>query len=443
MPGNYHPAQPALYERLMESQYWQESRRSDHQRDRLERLLRHAREHVPFYERSLDVLFTPHGDIDWARWTDVPIVKRRDVFEHQPAMLSRALPATHGRTFDSKTSGSTGMRITIRQSEYGGCVNQVAAFRGYHWHGIDWTRNALFMLGNDRTKEGLDSPQSKQMWGPRWIESATGQQFTLNRYIEPGRVFEYIRTNQISYLITRPIEAHALALEALASNANLSLGGIIGVGTAIQPNERADCKAAFGTSALTPYGAKEGGQMAFPCPEAGRYHVNEENVLVEVLDEEDQPCAAGQAGRVIVTPFYNFAQPLIRYEQGDLAILGAPCKCGRSLRVIEEIVGRQEHLFHFPGIGKRAITMNYDLLEQFGVRQWQIAQVGPLSIEVRYVPAGRQTGDPAGIVQALQSKASPADIEVLFRPMAEIPRQPGGKVLSYVYEVRPEGAGAT
>lgn len=50
----------------------------------------------------------------------------------------------------------------------------------------------------------------------------------------------------------------------------------------------------------------------------------------------------------MVTPFFSFAQPLIRYEQGDLAEVGPACSYGRSLPFIIRIVGRIANMFCFP-----------------------------------------------------------------------------------------------
>jgi phenylacetate-coenzyme A ligase PaaK-like adenylate-forming protein len=61
---------------------------------------------------------------------------------------------------------------------------------------------------------------------------------------------------------------------------------------------------------------------------------------VEVLDEEGRPCAPGETGRVVATSLNNFAMPLIRYETGDTAEVGAPCPCGRGLPVLTRIMGR-------------------------------------------------------------------------------------------------------
>jgi phenylacetate-CoA ligase len=267
------------------------------------------------------------------------------------------------------------------------------------------------------------------------MPSSTGRQYMLNRFVKPADVLEFIATNRIAYLVTRPIEAHALGLEAIASVSGVRLDLVLGMGTAMRFDERAACVAAFGARVLNPYGAKDGGQLAYPCPTGEHQHLNEESALVEIVDDHGQPCLPGETGRVLVTPLYNFAQPLIRYEQGDVAVLGEPCACGRTLRVLQEVLGRQEQLFQFAGGRKFSMTFNYELMEQFGVRHWQVAQVGPLAVEVRYVPSGPTTGDPEPIVRSIKAKAMRDDIVVSFRQVDDIARRPGGKHLSYVYEV--------
>src|SRR5690606_13183339 len=45
--------------------------------------------------------------------------------------------------------------------------------------------------------------------------------------------------------------------------------------------------------------------------------------------------------QIVVTDLFSHAMPLIRYEIGDLGILGSrECECGCSLPVLEELHGR-------------------------------------------------------------------------------------------------------
>ena len=49
-----------------------------YQQNLIEQLARHAHKHVPFYRDRLSCLFTPQGEIDFARWKEVPIVTRSE-----------------------------------------------------------------------------------------------------------------------------------------------------------------------------------------------------------------------------------------------------------------------------------------------------------------------------------------------------------------------------
>ena len=67
------------------------------------------------------------------------------------------------------------------------------------------------------------------------------------------------------------------------------------------------------------YSAAEAGAIAFQCREHGRYHVQAESVLLEVLRPDGSACAPGETGQVVLTPFHNFAMPLLRYAIDDMA----------------------------------------------------------------------------------------------------------------------------
>ena len=71
--------QHEFYDRLMESQYQAPEQRRTAQIQQLEKLARHARKHVPFYEERLNVLFGTGGAFNFERWLDVPILTRHDL----------------------------------------------------------------------------------------------------------------------------------------------------------------------------------------------------------------------------------------------------------------------------------------------------------------------------------------------------------------------------
>ena len=126
------------------------------------------------------------------------------------------------------------------------------------------------------------------------------------------------------------------------------IGILVSYAEVLEEHERAMLERVFGVRVVEIYQASEG-LIACPC-RAGRLHINEDLMFVELLDEHGhelettgQPCR-----RMLVTNLYNEVQPLIRYELNDLVALGPPCECGSAFRVIAKVIGRDDDILYFP-----------------------------------------------------------------------------------------------
>jgi phenylacetate-CoA ligase len=77
---------------LLAQQHSSAEERQQRQRELLEPLLRHARQFVAFYRDSgrLDPLFGRGGNIDWERWSEIPLLTRREVREARPGAAQSA-----------------------------------------------------------------------------------------------------------------------------------------------------------------------------------------------------------------------------------------------------------------------------------------------------------------------------------------------------------------
>jgi phenylacetate-CoA ligase len=140
--------QQQFYEMLMESQWWSAEQLRDYQRSQLSQLLRHAKKNVPFYEHRLDAVLKPNGDIDWDRWSEIPIVKRQDMIDHREAMQARELPPGHGPTIVSSTTGSTGLPIKVTNTGISSLANNGLRWRVQRWHDLDWSKIFCSTLGS-------------------------------------------------------------------------------------------------------------------------------------------------------------------------------------------------------------------------------------------------------------------------------------------------------
>jgi len=116
------------------------------------------------------------------------------------------------------------------------------------------------------------------------------------------------------------------------------------VSGSVTPALRELCQAVLGVPLTDLYSAQEVGVIALQCPNSGLLHVQAEHLLIEVLNEQGQPCRKGEIGQVVVTDLHNFAMPLIRYALHDWAEVGPPCPCGRGLPTLRRVLGRTRNL---------------------------------------------------------------------------------------------------
>ncbi|MDP1702426.1 MAG: hypothetical protein Q8L53_15895 [Aestuariivirga sp.] len=274
-------------------------------------------------------------------------------------------------------------------------------------------------------------------WAPPWIAPGLrGNSYHVNRATSQENVIEYVLRKSAPYLASRPklLQSLAFATERLKTPLNLDV--VTTFGTGVTDDERDDIRRILGAKMFSLYSSGEGCKIAATCETGHHYHVNQELNYLEILDDKDRPCAIGQPGRVVITPIYNTAQPLIRYDQGDIAIRGPACSCGKRLPVLQEISGRVIHLFRFPDGQTIAPSLpNKEFVVNFGVKTWQLVQTGPLEVDLRYV-----TTDPdfipnkAYAIEAIRSRLRP-DLKVNFVALAETPLTAAGKFILYKSEL--------
>lgn len=92
-------------------------------------------------------------------------------------------------------------------------------------------------------------------------------------------------------------------------------------------------------------------QTAFTECGAGRGgHHNPELLVVELLNEENQPVSPGEAGEVTVTTLGVEGMPLLRYKTGDICMYtDATCSCGRNTLRLSPVLGRKKQMIKYKG----------------------------------------------------------------------------------------------
>jgi len=423
-----------IYEMLMESRFWPPGQMQAYQHSQLAQLLRHAKSTVPFYKTRLDAVFDKNGDIDWSRWNEIPIISRAELREHRTELLARELPPGHGPTKDFSTSGSSGVPVTVTATAIASAAQSAATQRTRTLHKVDASKNFATFVFPHELKGQVFNDGSTPAWSFELQDGGT-KNIKINLFLSDARKLEILVRQEVGSLSHLPNTAEILAYENNKLGKPLRLESFLFYGQHVSDEQRQKVAESFGARCISIYSSKEAGLMASQCPAHNHFHIDSEQVLLEVLNERDLPCAPGETGRVVVTPLYSTAQPLIRYEQGDLATLGQACDCGSELPVLQRIDGRQDPIFRFPDrLGSEVLIDKSMLQETLRAAAIQMAQTRELKFEIRYVADADATpGAKSKINKHLRQVLHPK-LSFEYKRLAEIPRNAGGKQQRFVCE---------
>ena len=114
---------------------------------------------------------------------------------------------------------------------------------------------------------------------------------------------------------------------------------------------------------------------------------------METVHPDGSPCAAGEAGEIVVTHLATSDFPFVRYRTGDIGVLSdIPCECGRGLPVLKEIQGRStDFVVAQDGTVMHGLALIYSVRDLPGVESFKIEQMTQRHTVVRVV-AGQEFG---------------------------------------------------
>lgn len=389
----------AVQYQLGQSQWLPAAELERQQLDQAATLLRHALATVPHYREKYGALSLP-DKLDWNTWRNLPLLERSEIqdgFEH---MKSTRVPPSHGNIRLYGSSGSTGRPIKVLGTDMSHFFWLSLTLRDHVWQQRELTKK-LAVIRSKVT--GGSSPG----WG-EWSDSIiSGPSSALNIRTDVDGQLDWLIAENPEYLLTHPTNLQALlkrAAERGVRPANLREARTFGEMLPVDLRELA--RQVWGVKLTDMYSAEEVGYIALQCPETEHYHIQSENLLVEILNGRGEPCQPGETGEVVVTTLHNFAMPLIRYRILDHAEVGEPCRCGRTLPVLRRIAGRQRNMVTLPdGRSHWPSFPSADWLAIAPIRQFQIIQHDIQTIEIKMVcPRALTAQEEAGIRTLLAEK---------------------------------------
>jgi phenylacetate-CoA ligase len=220
--------------------------------------------------------------------------------------------------------------------------------------------------------------------------------------------------------------------------AGISPRFIFGVSDLADEDCRALIERAFRRKFVDLYGAAESGCIAWECPDCRGWHINSDTLIVEFLKKDGKPAPPGEPGRIVITNLFSKAQPIIRYDLGDVGVSAArKPTCGRSLPLMEIVAGRSDAFIVLPS-GRLLSPMTfYGLMKPLsGIRQWKVLQPDTRRLIIRVVPGAGFSGETPEQVRRRVAEVIPEKIDLEVQLVETIPLEASGKVRAVVSEVK-------
>ena len=294
---------------------------------RISYLVDYAYQNIPLYKSKYDEIGFKIGDIKtWDDYDKLPILYKEELINGFPNDIVKEIKDF---ALSTRSSGSSGKFVTIAVSKEAIYKDTIQGFRQYYMQSNnEYHKNELVLF---------------IYTCPWWIEKI-GKDFRsefLPTTTSVEQTIDYIKKNHPSIISTYPTY-----LEKIAS-CNIKLSDY-GVKAIIVHSEQSNIRQRkmlselLGVSVLDEYSSEELTRIALECPE-NNYHIEEYACYIETYNPNTlKKCKYGEEGVVIGTNLLNTATPIIKYWQGDIAIIDKPikCKCGNRCRILTQIKGR-------------------------------------------------------------------------------------------------------
>jgi phenylacetate-CoA ligase len=389
-------------------------------REAVAAMLGHAANHAPFYRTQA-----------WAErlraretvaFRDIPITAKALVRDRTAEFFGSFVPPAHGEVVVRPTSGSTGEPMEVRKTLRHFAINALENQRLKRGWGFD---------GHKRTVH-VSVPLADHPAGEIEEEDAPDGGHSWKIYTSESRVvFDLLRRTSPSLVWSSPSMIRA-ALELCREASETVPLKLISTVAEVMPEElREMVRQIPGCRLVDMYGTVETGLIAGQCPLCDAYHPADRHLILELITEDGRRPEPGEMGRVIVTPLFNRAMPLIRYETGDYAEPAPANGCPRSSFAIRRILGRERNLFKMPDGSKIMPKLPHSVVHDLALRGFKLIQRTLTNIELLYVPRDDTVEIAEDVAQALIDRYMAPGFKVRCFKVAELPRAPSGKFLMH------------
>lgn len=133
-------------------------------------------------------------------------------------------------------------------------------------------------------------------------------------------------------------------------------------------------KAAWDIELYSTYASTEMNTAFTECEHQQGGHHHPELIIVEILDDNDQPISEG-VGELTITTLGVEGMPLLRFKTGDMVSAHyEPCECGRNTMRLGPVIGRKKQMIKYKGTTLYPPAMD-NILNDFSAIEGYIIEI--------------------------------------------------------------------
>lgn len=327
----------------LRTEWLSESELKSLQDKKLQRLIKHCYDNVPYYRRVFEEQnLTPDDILTRDDLAKLPILTKQIIKDNYNDLIAKDIDQR--KPIEGSTGGSTGTPMRFKEDVATWNSLRGLNFRGWTWAGFYVGEKLFTLAGNSLVKKNTEGKimfvknvydriimrNNKHDCTDITPEALQGHYEAMMKYNPVG-----IRGYASSlYFLAKHIEQNHLPV--------CKVKAVFTTGEKLHPKYRYKIQQVFHAPVFDGYGAADGGVSAHECYMHEGLHIGEEQCVLEIVDKKGNVLPDGEIGHVLSTDLNNYVFPFLRYQLGDLAyIKNDLCSCGRKHRLLGEVIGRE------------------------------------------------------------------------------------------------------
>jgi len=351
----------------------------------------------------------------------LPILTKEDIRDHFKAFLNDKINI--GKCFQSHTSGSTGEPF------------------GSYFDKRTWGRKKYLSKLRARFACGMKPGDKVAIFEtdkPEKLERLNGKLFFRDFFLHVSyfSIFEDVQKGLDKLHSFKPQNAYGppsyfFQLAQLVKEKNRPVSSLRRIYTSSEYLERPVkqfIRNALQVDVFDVYGSTEFKEVAWECEQHEGYHINEDEVICEILNGKE-PAPPGEDGDIVLTDLRNRVMPLIRYRIKDRGkYVTKSCSCGRTFTLMQPMAGRASEYIRLPNGEKLSPFMLTTAIEKSeGLIQYQFIQETPTVLTLNVILDNRSGKDLVPKVKALTTEVTKGMMQISIKECQKILIEENGK----------------